>query len=169
MNLCRALFPIRNRAPRPAHAGLRSRRAFTIIEVALASAIMALGISTSITVMQRGFTMIDTARNITTAGQIMVSEMEQMRMLPWATISISPYFVSPGPTTATVGLNPIFTNSSSVGNRFRLTRTVTSLSTNMLEISLTITWTAYDGRTLSRTMKTHYARYGMHDYIYNGS
>lgn len=142
-----------------------SRRAFTIVEVALASAIMAMGIATSITVMQRGFAMIDTARNVTTAGQIMVSQMEQIRMLDWTTVS----GYEAGPTTLTI--DSVFTGSTSVGNRFTLTRSVSTpaSSTNMRQISLTITWTAYDGRTLSRTMTTYYARYGIHDYIYNGS
>ena len=142
-----------------------SRRAFTIVEVALASAIMAMGIATSITVMQRGFAMIDTARSITTAGQIMVSQMEQIRMLDWTVVSAYP----PGPTTLT--LDSVFSGSSSVGSRFTMTRTVSTptSNSNMRQITLTVSWTAYDGRTLSRTMTTYYARYGIHDYIYNGS
>ena len=124
---------------------------------------MALGIATSITVMQRGFTMLDTARNITTAGQIMVGQMEQIRMLDWSTVSAYPA----GPSTLT--LDSVFTSSASVGNRFTMTRTVSSPATNMLQISLTVSWTSYDGRPLSRTMTTYYARYGIHDYIYNGS
>ncbi|MBI3887275.1 MAG: hypothetical protein HY302_16340 [Opitutae bacterium] len=142
---------------------LRSCRAFTIAEVALASMIMALGIATSITVMQRGFIMLDTARNITTAGQIMVSQMEQIRMLDWTTVSAYPA----GPTTLT--LDSVFSSSSSVGSRFTMTRTVSTPSTNMLQITLTVRWTAYDGRSISRSMTTYYARYGIHDYIYNGS
>ena len=149
------------------HSRRGYRRAFTIIEVALASSIMAMGIATSITVLQRGFAMIDTARNVTTGGQIMVSQMEQIRMLDWATVSS--YYTAPGPTTATLTIDSVFSGNSSVGNRFAMTRSVSSPSTNMLQITLTLAWTAYDGRTLSRTMTIYYARYGIHDYVYNGS
>ena len=142
---------------------LRRLAGFTIIEVALASAIMALGISTSITVMQRGFTQMDTARNITTAGQIMVSQMEQIRMLDWSVVSAYPA----GPTTLT--LDTVFSASSSVGSRFALQRSVATISTNVIQITLSVTWTGYDGRALTRSMTTYYARYGIHDFIYNGT
>ena len=136
---------------------------FTIAEVALAAAIMSMGIATSITVLQRGFAVVDTARNITTAGQIMVSQMEQIRMLDWTTVSAYPA----GPTP--LDLDTVFSLSSSVGNRFTMTRTVSVLSTNMLEIKLSVTWRGFDGRAITRSMTTNYARYGIHDFIYNGT
>lgn len=146
-----------SRAPR------RLDRGFTLIEVALAAAIMALGIATSITVLQRGFAMLDNARNITTVAQIMATQMEQVRMLDWATVS----GYAAGPTAVT--LDTIYSSSPTIGSRFAMTRTTSVPVTDIVQISFTVTWTAYDGRTLSRTMTTHYARYGIHDYIYNGS
>jgi len=145
-------------------ARLRSAcRGFTILEVALATAVMAMGIGTSIPVMQRGFRMIDSARNLTTAGQIMTSQLEQVRMLDWATVAAYPTAATP------VSLDSVFSGNSSVGSRFTLTRTVSTQSTNVLEVTFTMTWSGMDGRQTSRTMTTYYARYGMHDYIYNGS
>ncbi len=140
-----------------------SRRGFTILEVGIASMIMAMGISTSILVIQRGFAMLDTARNITTAGQIMTSQMEQYRMLDWATVSAYPE------TATTLSLDSIFSGSSTVATRFALTRSVATPATDIRQITLTITWAGYDGRSISRSMTTYYARYGLHDYIYNGS
>lgn len=140
-----------------------SRRGFTILEVGIASMIMAMGISTSILVIQRGFAMLDTARNITTAGQIMTSQMEQYRMLDWATVSAYPE------TATTLSLDSIFSGSNTVTTRFALTRSVATPATDIRQITLTITWTGYDGRSISRSMTTYYARYGLHDYIYNGS
>lgn len=128
----------------------------------MAAAIMALGITTSITVLQRGFAMLDSARNITTSGQLLVSQMEQLRMLDYATV----YGYLGGPTTIT--LDSSFTGNSAVGNRFTLTRTVaTTSTTDMLQITYSISWRNYDGRTISRSMTTYYARYGIHDYFYN--
>ena len=127
----------------------------------MAAAIMTLGIATSINVLQRGFAMIDSARNITTAGQILVSQMEQLRMLDWTAIDA----YDTGPTTLT--LDSAFTSNSSVGNRYTLTRTKTAVETNLVQITFTVSWSNYDGRTLSRQMTTYYARYGIHDYYYN--
>lgn len=127
----------------------------------MAAAIMTLGIATSINVIQRGFAMIDSARNITTAGQILVSQMEQLRMLDWTTVSA----YDAGPTTLTI--ESTFTSNSSVGDRFTLTRTTSTVDTEVLQVTFTISWHNYDGRTMSRQMTTYYARYGMHDYFYN--
>ena len=151
----------------PARTSVRFRHGrkdgFTILEVALAASIMAMGIATSINVLQRGFAMIDTARNITTAGQIMVSEMEKIRLLDWGTVSAYPA------DATTLTLDSVFTDSASVGNRFTVTRTVTTPVTDMVQITLTTTWKGYDGRSISRSATTYYARYGIHDYLYNGS
>jgi Tfp pilus assembly protein PilV len=150
--------------PQPAMTpGRRSRcGGFTILEVALAAAVMAMGISTSIVVMQRGFAMLDTARNITTSGQLLASQMEQLRMLDYTTVS---GYIG-GPTS--LSLDSAFTSSSSVGSRFTLTRTVSTTSTtDMLEVTYSISWRNYDGRTMTRSMTTYYAKYGIHDYYYN--
>lgn len=141
------------------------RSGFTIVEVALAAAIMAMGIATSITVLQRGFLMLDAARNITTSGQIMISQMEQIRMLDWATVSAYPS------TDTTVTIDAVFTGNSAVQNRFTLTRKVVPLASNanVLEVTFSLSWRGIDGRLNTRTMSSYYARFGMHDFIYNGS
>jgi prepilin-type N-terminal cleavage/methylation domain-containing protein len=142
----------------------RRRSGFTIVEVIMASAVMALAITTSITTMQRAFLALDTSRNLTTAGQIMVSEMEKIRMLGWT--DVSPWVN----TTTTLTLDSAFTSNPQIGNRFTLVRAVTQpdlSNANIIEITLTMTWTGYDGRQLSRSYTTHYARYGIHDYLYN--
>ena len=152
----------------PDRAGAAPRRhrrsgGFTILEVMMAATVMAFAITTSITTMQRAFAALDTARNLTIAGQIMVCEMEKIRMLDWTTVSAYP-------SSATVTIDSSFTSNSKIGNRFTLTRTTaTAGSSNMLQITLTISWNNYDGRTLTRSYMTYYARYGIHDYLYNTS
>jgi hypothetical protein len=89
--------------------------------------------------------------------------MEQIRMLDWATVSAYP-------TDATaVTLDTVFSSNSAVGNRFTVTRSVTTPATNLLQITFTTSWNSIDGRTISRSMTTYYARYGIHDFIYNGA
>jgi hypothetical protein len=145
---------------------LSTRAGFTIAEVMVAAIVMAFAITTSITTMQRAFLAIDTARNLTLAGQIMVSEMERTRMLNWT--DVSAFALSPTETTLT--LDTVFTNNPQIGSRFTLKRVVTlpdASNTNIRQITLTITWSGYDGRTHSRSYTTHYARFGIHDYLYN--
>ncbi len=122
---------------------------------------MAMGISTSITVLQRAFAMLDSARNLTTAGQILVSQMEQVRMYDWTVVSAYPT------AETTLVIDTVFTSSSSVGSRYTLKRTVSTAAADILEITYTISWSNFAGRTLSRSMSTYYARYGIHDYFYN--
>ena len=65
---------------------------------------------------------------------------------------------------------PAFTANPAVADRFSLTRTVTTTATaNILQITYNVSWRGLDGRSTSRTMTAHYARYGIHDFIYNGS
>ncbi len=141
----------------------RARAAFTILEVMMAASVLVLAIATSITTMQRGFATLDTARNLTLAGQIMVCEMEKIRMLDWATVSAYP-------ASATVTVDSSFTSNVKIGSRFTVTRAVaTAGSADMLQITLTISWRNFDGRSLSRSYMTYYAHYGIHDYLYNTS
>ena len=141
-------------------------RGFTIMEVMMAAIVMAFAITTSITTMQRAFLALDTSRNLTLAGQIMVGEMERTRMLNWTEVEA----LDLSPTETTLTLDEVFTDNPQIGTRFALKRVVTlpdASNTNIRQSTLTITWRGYDGRELTRSYTTHYARYGIHDYLYN--
>jgi Tfp pilus assembly protein PilV len=141
------------------------RRAFTIVEVMFAAAVMALGITTSITTLQRGFLSLDTARKITIAGQILQCEMEKMRMVPWATINAYPATLDP------MTIDTSFTSNPTVGSRFTLRREVDTIATTtgvgMKQITFAMSWKSYDGRTLTRKYTTYYGENGLYDYYYN--
>ncbi|MBI3887268.1 MAG: hypothetical protein HY302_16305 [Opitutae bacterium] len=139
------------------------RSAFTLLEVMFAAAVMTLAITTSITAMQRAFVALDSARNITIAGQILQNEMEKMRLKDWATVDAYPA----GPTALTIDTN--FTSNAVIGNRFALSRTVTTVRSGMKELRYTVTWTSLDRRTLTHTYFTYYGQYGMYDYYYNAA
>ncbi len=136
---------------------LRDARGFTILEVTMAAFILVLGIVTSISVIQRGFGYLDTARNLNVASQIMENEIETLRTQSWATVSA--YSTS----AVSVALPSSFAAISSVANRFTLTRTATLVHSGMVRIDLTVTWKNYDGRTLSRTYTTYVAQNGLYD------
>jgi Tfp pilus assembly protein PilV len=132
---------------------------FTILEVMMAAIVMALAITTAITALQRGFASLDTARNLVTAGQIMQSEIEKMRINNWSVVSGYPT------TATTLTVDSVFTANPAIGNRFSLTRSVSDPKSDLREITFTISWNNYDGRTMSRSYTTYYARYGLYDYF----
>ncbi len=150
--------PAPSRLPAP-----RRRRAFTIVEVMVAAGVMALVLATSITTMQSAFMALDAARNITSAGQIMQSELEKMRLKDWSVIS----GYAAGPTTVTIDSS--FTSNPAIGDRFTLTRTVSEVHTDMKSITLTIAWKSYDGRPYTRSYQTYYGRNGLYDFFYNSN
>ncbi len=137
------------------------QRGFTIVEVMVAAGVMALAITSAITTMQSAFLALDSARNITLAGQIMQGELEKMRLKDWATIAAYPS------SATTVTIDPAFTSNAAIGNRFTLERTVADVNSDMKQVTLTITWRGYDARPYSRFYTTYYGRNGLYDFFYN--
>ena len=125
----------------------------------MATIVMAFAITTSITTMQRAFLSVDAARGVTYAAEMMQSELEKMRMLNWTTVSAYPS------TATTVTINSSFTGNASIGNRFTLTRTATTVRSGMLMITLTISWRGYDASLHRRSYVTYYGQNGLYDYF----
>jgi len=146
--------PPRRRRPREA--------GFTIIEVAMASFVMAFGIATTIIAMQAGYKMIDVARGTTLASQVAQSEMERIRMLSWADIQALP-------ASATVDLSTVFTTDPALAAQFTMIRAAADVAGKVgsqREIALRVSWRSYDGRTHQRTFRTRYSKNGLYDYYY---
>jgi hypothetical protein len=136
-------------------------RALTLVEVAMAVAVLALALTTSITAMQRAFLELDTARTLEIAGNILQYEMEQERMFDWTRVSDATY--------APV-IDSSFTRNPAIAGRFTLSRSVSAVagrSGQMVQITLTIRWRSYDGHMLSRSYTTFYTQGGLHEYLYN--
>jgi Tfp pilus assembly protein PilV len=133
---------------------------FTIFEVTMAAGVMVLAIMSSLVAMGRAFAPLDSARCISYASQIMQSEMEKIRLTNWTAVSAYPTAstVVPFDTSG-------FVTAGDLGSRMQMTRTVRTVHTGMLEITLTITWTSYDRRTLSRRYVTYYGQNGLYDYF----
>lgn len=147
---------MRRRRRRPSEAG------FTILEVAMASFVMAFGIASTIIAMQAGLKMVDVARGTTLASQVAQSEMERIRMLSWAEVNALP-------AKATVDLRTVFTADAALADRFTVVRLAAGVSgkeTTQREITLHVSWRSYDGRSHRRTFRTRYSKDGLYDYYY---
>jgi Tfp pilus assembly protein PilV len=149
-----------NNRPAPS-SRLRCTRGTTIAEVAMAALLMALVLSTSITTLQRAFISLQNARNLNIASQILQSEMEKMCLNNWGTVSALPT------SSTSVTIDTAFTSNAFVGNRFSLSRTVTTPQTNTRIINLKVTWVSANGRPLSRNLAMRYSRNGVYDYFYS--
>jgi len=125
--------------------------------------VLALAIATAITTLQRGFANLDTARNLSTASTMLQTEMENERLFTWAKLTDETY----QPTLGTAYLrNP------SVAGRFTISRTVVTLrgrNNQMVQVTLTVHWRNYDGRSLSRSFTTYFTQGGLNDYFYQQS
>jgi len=136
--------------------GGRRVAAFTLLEVMVATIVLVFAITSSITVMQSGFQALDTARNLTTAGQIMQNEMENLRLKNWTQIQAVQDAGNAG--TTTVALDP------SLG--FTCTCTIGDLKTDMKQITLITKWNGTDGRPHTVSYLTRYGKNGLNDYYY---
>lgn len=151
-------------SPRPLR---RSREAgMTIAEVIIASCVMAFAITTSITVMQSGFSTIDTARGNTLASQILQSEIERIRLMSWANVTDPDKMMG----EHKVDLKEVFATSSELASKFTLVRTVKDDSARPgegVDIYLQVQWQSFDGRSHSRSFQTKYVKNGLYDYYYS--
>jgi Tfp pilus assembly protein PilV len=132
---------------------------FTLVEVMLASFVLALAISTAITTLQRGFADLDSARNIETACRILQCELEKERLMTWAQVSVA---------SLQPAIDSSFQSIPSVAGRFTLSRSIATVpnhSGNMLQITLTATWRTYDGRSQRRSLTTYYGNGGLYAYF----
>jgi prepilin-type N-terminal cleavage/methylation domain-containing protein len=146
-------WPVRLRPP--------VRGGFTLVEVAMAVAILALVLTTSLTVMQRVFTELDTARNLEIATNILQCEMEEERLLPWATASSASYAPA---------IDASFSRYSAIIGRFTLSRSLAVMaghSGQVVQVTLTIRWRNYDGHEVTRDATTYFTQGGLYEYFYN--
>lgn len=133
---------------------------------------MVLVISSAILVMQSGFKALDTARNTTLATQIIQSEMERIRMLSWTDVQRMD-------VSADVDLATIFPQNTELERKVLAqmqrtfsplpTRTLTPLtdySSEIIEITVTVTWKGIDGINHSRSTKTRYCKDGLYTYYF---
>jgi Tfp pilus assembly protein PilV len=148
-------------APNRPRTGGRMVAAFTLLEVMVATVVLVFAIASSITVMQSGFQALDTARNLTTAGQIMENEMESLRLKNWSQIQAVQDAGNAG--TTAVALDP---GLGAAASRFTCMCTISDLKTDMKQITLTTKWNGSDGRPHTVSYLTRYGKNGLNDYYY---
>jgi prepilin-type N-terminal cleavage/methylation domain-containing protein len=144
---------------------ISSQRGFTLIEVAMASAVLALAIMTTITTLGQGLRTIDSARAITFATQILQDQIEDLRCT--APNVVQAWAVG---TVAAVSLDQVYSASTFVsGHNYACNRKVDTVrgKAGMVQVTYTVSWVGIDGKSNSRLMTSYYYQTGLYSYVSN--
>lgn len=163
-------------------------RGFTIVEVMMASVILVVGFLGMIQAITIGSEMLATSRRQTLASQIISHETDKLRLLRWDDSTSTNDIVGLSSTAAatyTSDSAAINTAITSSGVRFTLATTVTTVTTDLREVTFTVTWTksgttaaastatgswldqlafsrnAPISRTYTRTSTAYFGKYGL--------
>ena|SRR3982751_2018016 len=145
------------------------KRAYTIIEVLVAVAVVGVGIITLYLGISFGFATIKTTREDLRATQILLERMEGIRLFNWNQLMDAQ--LNPG--SFTNYYYPLAISGQSKGMVYSGTMAVSDVTlepaatyTNLMKkVTVTVGWKSGNVR-LTRTMSTHVCKYGMQNYIY---
>jgi hypothetical protein len=143
--------------------------AATLVEVAVATAILGLMFVTFYTGIGSGFTIIGLTRENLRADQLLLEKMETIRLYSWDQINSNGFI----PPTFTAEFYPPIAGQTNANTGVTYYGTLTisnmplsiSYSTNMKQVTATLTWTN-SGHKRIRSMDTLVSQYGMQTYIY---
>lgn len=141
---------------RPNRQRLRSVSGFSLIEVGIAVAVLALTATSSIVAMKAGFSMIEMSRDNTLASQILQSEMENLRLKSWDQLT----------ALGDGNFNLEETFSEVVARRFSGGRVVRQPEDGLREVTLYVEWKTSKGQEMNRQYISYFSRSGLNDYYY---
>ena len=145
----------------------RSETGFTLAEVMMGVAVMAVMFVSLYLGFTQGFGVVQVARENLRATQILQEKMETIRLYTWDQINTAGFiptsFTAPfyaAGTQSTGGLT--YNGTVSISNPTNMTE---SYVADMKQIDVQVNWTSGNIQR-QRTMRTLISRYGLHNYIY---
>ncbi len=129
----------------------------TLIELMMAVFILGLVFASAFTTLSQGYTIVENARDFTRVSQILQNELESLRTISWTDITALP-------ATETYQPDAIFTDE--YGDRYAITRTITTPKVNQRELLVTVSFTDSLGRTRTLFYRTTYTKEGIGDFYY---
>lgn len=130
---------------------------FTLFEVMIAMAVFTMVIAGGFACFNIGLGLIENSRHSTRSCQIMQSEIERVRSLPWAEIEALPA------SDADVPLASGFTTESAY-DVYTMKRVVSGSGDSRV-VTLEVEWSDNSGRSHTRTYVAQYTKGGLYDYI----
>ncbi len=141
----------------PPNSRFQSSRAFTIMEVALAATVLALTLVGMIGVIEAGSQMLDLSRKQTIAEQIIHSEIEQLHLQSWSTVSSIPASLTQMTSTGTgpLYLDPAFpTTFTCMYQALPVNDAAGNPINNFVQVTFVVSWTGITGIRYTRTGTT---------------
>jgi len=129
------------------------KKAFTLLEVMMAAAVMLAGIMGMTQVIISGSEMVDLSRKQTIATQIIHSEIDKLHLSDWTTVNALPT------ASTTIAINTTFQSATS---GFTCKRSISTVKTDLKKITFTVTWTGNTGRAYSRNGSTYFGKNGLY-------
>jgi Tfp pilus assembly protein PilV len=145
----------------------RSAAGFTLVEVMVGTAVMLLALVGMIQVIISGTEMMDVARKQTIAMQIIHGQIDNLRLSEWSTVDGYPgsrtVTVSGASQATNIGYGFVFgSNLPAISTGFTCTRTISTVRTDLKQITFTVTWRGNTGRTYTRTGSTYFGNKGLY-------
>jgi Tfp pilus assembly protein PilV len=141
---------------RPKFAG------FTLVEVMMASVVMVLAIVGMIQVIVSGSEMLDVSRKQTIAMQIIHGQVDHIRFSDWTQVTA---LATPKTVDVDGGDQAGFvfgTNLPTITKGFTCTRKITTVRTDLKQVTFTVTWKGNTGRSYSRSGSTYVGKNGLY-------
>ncbi len=143
------------------NAGFRrrcSKNGMTMIEIVIAVMVLGLVVASTFMAMRAGFTMIQLARDNTMAGQILQSEMENLRLKSWDQLNELE-------EEEEFQVDTLL--DENIGDRFIRTRRIRGIrGGRMKEVEIEVQWTSLRGARHRRVYRTLFGKEGLNDYYY---
>lgn len=132
----------------------------------MAAGVMALALVGMIQVVVSGSEMLDVARKQTIATQIIHGQIDQIRLLTWTQVgslgSSDTVAVENGDNRTSGKMFIFGSNLPLVARGFTLTRTITTVRTDLKEVTFAVSWKGNTGRSHTRTGSTYVAKNGLY-------
>ncbi|HEV2392107.1 MAG TPA: type II secretion system protein [Verrucomicrobiae bacterium] len=144
----------------------KPQKANTLIEVVLATAILAIMGAGVVGSINYGLFIVRVARENQRATQILLERLESIRLYNWTQVTTSGFI----PTSFTESYDPqspttpgiTYYGSLGISN----VNLGSSYSTNLRQFTVSLLWTNMGGVSHQRSVSTYVARDGMQNYVY---
>jgi prepilin-type N-terminal cleavage/methylation domain-containing protein len=130
---------------------------FTLVELMISMVLLLVVSAGGFGALHQGNRLIEIARDETRAGQILQSEIEDLRTLNWSELTTLSSKAKYDPQSS-------FTNA--YAERYDITRLITTRSATERLVTLFVTWNDNRGTPHTREYKTLISENGLYDYYY---
>jgi len=134
---------------------LKKAAAFTLVEVVIAAALLAITLASLLTAVSCCFRYVGDMRGWWGGSQALQQQMETIRLLSWTNLQ-----TLPGTFTATNNSGGVYSGqiSQSAYDTY-------ASNTTVMKITLTVTWTNQESRRVTNSLTTLVANGGLNKYI----